>query len=141
MDLKLHPLQAALALVMLEDLRNEHWALLKAGQRGGKNIVAMAIAKQGAFKNIAVISGTAAQEESYINDLKGHLDPTVKFASGGVPTNSWLGLECTLVILDEAMWVPRSYDTFNNIREHKTNVLVISSRGPEYDKDIRWQTT
>ena len=118
--------------------KGARYALLKAGQRGGKGVVAAKLINKG-FKHVAIISATLDQAKVYITELVGG-DSGITFVSGR-PNKEWSKLDNSLIILDEAMWISNSYDLFVSLLLDFpiARVLVTSSRGPSYDEDIRWQ--
>lgn len=134
-------LQDALAERIVADFADSRLALLKAGLRGGKMLVAARVALLGGFKHVALLSATADAAKSAIGGLIELIGEDHNYAAAVVPP-SWSTLENTLIIVDDVMWVGNSFDRIQGmmVRFPRSRFLAIGSRGPEYDKDLRWQT-
>ena len=136
-------LQDALVACIIQDFNDgKQFALLKAGQRGGKTVVAAKTAIQGGFKNVALVTQSAEYSKSVLSGFV-ELAGQGRSYHAGVPPESWKYSSSALIVFDEAMWVKNSYQQFRELLEQfpKAKTLVISSRGPEYDADIRWRVT
>lgn len=127
-------LQVALVPAILADLDTQRWSLLKVGARGGKNHMATKIA--GRYRVITVFAQESSHAQVLVRQMQEQLPGKLLFAQH-LPELSDVKI---LVILDEAMWFEDSYNLYASLlADERVHVLVISSRGPEYDNDLRWQ--
>lgn len=127
----LWPEQAKLSQFIINDLNSQRWSLAKVGQRGGKNCIALEIARLPQFKNVFLFD----QHDSYGS----HVPIPITFCGPKrIPRSLVEGnVEAPFIILNEAFWIEESYDLFNELREYGP-VLAIGSNGPQFE-DKRWQ--
>jgi hypothetical protein len=143
MENEISELKKELVKVMHTELVTQHWTLLKSGQRGGKNLVAellieKAIALKNGYLNILVHSMSMNFSKEVCEGFKKRF-PNIRTAVDTIPV-TWHERETILVLMDEAMWTSNSYDAFLQFKsDSRCRTIIISSRGPEYDKDMRWQ--
>lgn len=125
-------LQDAVVENILKDLRKQHWSLLKSGQRSGKTFISNQVVKSGEYKAVYVYRGdNILWDVQDIQVLRSTFDLYNYFATSKDPV---------LVVLDDPFWLENSYEIFEHLLNvGNTRVLVVGSRGPEFDEDIRWQ--
>lgn len=111
-------------------LRQHGYALLKTGQRSGKTVIETRVANRLNAENVYLFSRSpiiAQMFPEYMNVIRNPL-PDVK---DQFPPNS-------VVIIDEAFWMPGSFTHFEQARQLDIPVLVVGSNGPEYRDE--WAT-
>lgn len=126
--LSLFPKQKELIELAHLNFNVQGFSLMKLGQRSGKSIIAAEVARK--FKQVFLFD-----EADTIQNLF-----PVPYAYCGSSYKEAIeegAKEGKLAILSEAMWMVGSFDLFEEIRQH-SNVLVISSNGPEFE-DRRWK--
>ncbi len=143
----LFPLAPKLLPVMLKQLcERKGYSILKAGLRSGKTALAHGILDAGDYKHVVVFSPSKEYSCScYFDFCRGR---DINFILGssllGGNKNSakelydLVGDDKVLVIIEDAMWMKDSYEIFEYFVDHDYPVLVLSSRGTEYDRDFRW---
>ena len=123
-----------------QDLGRQRWSLLKAGQRSGKNVIATEVAQRTGYSHISLFSGHS-HTSGLFEDMKSAVQDKffTTFYNNRIPDASET-IAPILCILDEAMWTTGSYNKYTSLlSDSRCRILIISSRGPEFDNDIRWQ--
>jgi hypothetical protein len=134
---KLTALQDALVDEILFDFKRQKWSLLKTGQRSGKNFLTHEIARRGQYVKVYIstsLEEVSCRSENFLANV-----PGIQVLKSLAELKA-AGSDPILVVMDEAFWKPNSYKEFMELREiPNLDILIIGSRGPEYDKDLHWQ--
>lgn len=120
-----------------EKLQEEGACFIRAGQRSGKSLIAAEVSRACGVKNVSIWSSTktAAEDQFPKNFLFNQgIDAVPHYHT--LPPGAD-GANC-LIVMDEAMWTTGSYETYKLVRERGFRVLILSSRGPEFDRVPRW---
>lgn len=125
--------------------KGDRFAFVKAGQRAGKSMIAYSMIDQWVEKsginpvrNVIFIQKDGA-DAKLLRDLPEGITSAFytpfdfSELTEDIPTD-------TLVVFDDALWVNGSYELVEDLRKY-CQVLVVTSRGPEYDDDPRWRYT
>lgn len=142
MKIRLTENQDAAVTNMQTDIETQGYALVKCGQRSGKSVMTLDLIKRTGYKKVCWLSHRSFNRPLLVNSIKvlstelGVYD--VEFTHRLPRSKDGPVEERTLVVIDDAMWFSGSYNVFNAARGLKCDVAVISSRGPEYDRDLRW---
>ncbi len=130
----LHPPQQSAFCLLKADLEQKNYAILKAGMRSGKNLIAAAIVEQVPHVHLVVLS--------QYKDMAHHVLPRdLMFSRNQLPALFSLpkrehltNPDETLVIVDNVFWTPGSRKVFDLMLELGYKVFAFGSNGPEYVK-------
>jgi hypothetical protein len=123
---------------MAEDLKAHRWSLVKCGQRSGKGIMVWTLVKQSDYERIVWLSTLPEKDlRQSVRSMRimMSIPDELEVVYWSQPERA---SKRTLVIIDEAMHMPDSYSVLEQELLKGCDVVVIGSRGPEYDLDIRW---
>ena len=129
-------LQRQLAQRISDELKTQRYSLLKAGSRSGKNLIAHHVIGFFGGSDVAIYSNTVPMAKQAIDTS---VFEGVDFHYNALPRSGSKPVMRTLAIIDNAMWLPDSHSLYVRLRDAATAVFVMSSRGPEFDKDPRWR--
>lgn len=138
LDHPLWPRQHELATMLAQDLRTQQYAVAKVGMRTGKLLIALTAAQMTNCDEVylfdAPITFPAARQysEKFDFDLYCHGKKIPKRL-----IENRQGSKC-VAIMGEPFWKEDSFDLFTELRQY-CPVIVIGSRGPEFDDDVRWR--
>ncbi len=144
--------QTMLARNITRDLLNDkgqfpRQALVKAGLRSGKTLLAARAIQIGEFTRVNVTAPAQDSAHEVVRQLMDLTEVTTDSGAGvifhaGNPLKDWATSEGrTLLILESAMWIERSFNMLDRFEEDfpEASILILSSRGPEYDKNPLWK--
>lgn len=122
-----------------EKLQEDGAVFIRAGQRSGKGLLAAEITRLSGVPILSIWSSTKTLAESqfpkhFLFKQGVHATPHYHALPAGSDKDN------CLILIDEAMWTTGSYETFKLVRERGFRVLVISSRGPEFDRIPHWKS-
>jgi len=136
----LYPMQSKIVGFMVNDLEKQHYSFLKCGQRSGKSVMVWNLLGRTNYKRvrwITAIDPDPTSMETQERLLRKEI---------AVPSDLEIFYRWThpleyydLLIIDEAMFIKGSYTMFECARAENIDVIVVSSNGPEYTEDKRWQ--